>query len=66
MHGALISLKIHLWVPLKRSGKPYLANVKVVIMEFTFSQELFIVIIIRVFCPRAGPSLQVQEPRLQF
>ena len=23
-------------------------------------------IIIRVYCPRAGPSLQVQEPRLQF
>ena len=23
-------------------------------------------IIIRVFCPRAGPSLQAQEPRLQF
>ena len=25
-----------------------------------------IYIIIRVFCPRAGPSLQAQEPRLQF
>ena len=25
-----------------------------------------IIIIIRVFCPRAGPSLQGQEPRLQF
>ena len=25
-----------------------------------------IIIIIRVFCPRAGPSLQAQEPRLQF
>ena len=24
------------------------------------------IIIIRVFCPRAGPSLQVQEPRLQL
>ena len=26
----------------------------------------FEVIIITVFCPRAGPSLQAQEPRLQF
>ena len=25
-----------------------------------------IIIIIRVFCPRAGPSLQAQEPKLQF
>ena len=25
-----------------------------------------IIIIIRVFCPRSGPSLQAQEPRLQF
>ena len=24
------------------------------------------IIIIRVLCPRAGPSLQMQEPRLQF
>ena len=30
------------------------------------SQKLFIVIIVRVFCPRAGPSLQEQESRLQF
>ena len=27
---------------------------------------LFIIIIIRVFCPRTGPLLQAQEPRLQF
>ena len=27
---------------------------------------LIIITIIRVFCPRAGPSLQAQEPRLQF
>ena len=25
-----------------------------------------IIIFISVFCPRAGPSLQAQEPRLQF
>ena len=29
-------------------------------------QYYTIVIISRVFCPRAGPSLQAQEPRLQF
>ena len=40
---------------------------KTVHMKCTFSHELFIVIIIiRVFCPRAGPSLQVQKPSLQF
>ena len=27
---------------------------------------IYIYIYIRVFCPRAGPSLQAQEPRLQF
>ena len=27
---------------------------------------LVIIIIFRVFCPRADPSLQAQEPRLQF
>ena len=28
--------------------------------------NIIIIIIIRVFCPRADPSLKVQEPRLQF
>ena len=27
---------------------------------------IIIIIIIREFCPRTGPSLKVQEPRLQF
>ena len=27
---------------------------------------IIIIIIIRMFCPRAGPSLQAQEPNLQF
>ena len=46
----------------------HLTSVKLVLMKCTFSQEVSIVviIIIRVFCPRAGPSLQAQEPRLQF
>ena len=29
-------------------------------------QPNIIIIIIRAFCPRAGPTLQTQEPRLQF
>ena len=41
-------------------------------LEFKFFATLFehyisaLVIIIRVYCPRAGPSLQAQEPTLQF
>ena len=27
---------------------------------------IMIIIIIRVFCPKAGPSLQAEKPRLQF
>ena len=34
---------------------------------FIYPESLNVkIIIIRVFCPRAGPSLQAQEPRLQF
>ena len=29
-------------------------------------QQFLIIIIIRVFCPKAGPSLQAEKPRLQF
>ena len=44
------------------------------IHNYTFHTEkiwfnkhiIIIIIIIKVFCPRSGPSLQTQEPRLQF
>ena len=50
---------------LRGSGKPYLTNVKIVLMKcHYFSGELFIVTI-RVFCPKAGLSLQTQAPRHQ-
>ena len=53
---------------IKGYGKSSLANIKIGLMWCTFSEELFIVIIIiiRMFYPRAGPSLQAQETRLQF
>ena len=47
-----ISVKFHLWVPLK--------------CHHAYLNIIIIIIIISVFCPRAGPSLQAQEPRLQF
>ena len=56
-------------VSLRKSRKPCLIYVKIVLMKCTFSQELLIVIIItiiRVFCPRAGLLLQTQEPRFHF
>ena len=31
-----------------------------------YDDKHIIIIIIRVFCPRAGPSLQIQEPRRRF
>ena len=34
--------------------------------SFVYGHRLSLIIIISVFCPRAGPSLQPQEPRLQF
>ena len=43
----------------------FILSLDKVLMECTCSQKLFIVII-RVFCPRAGLSQQNQAPRLQF
>ena len=34
--------------------------------ELQKSKKNIIIIIIRVFCPRAGPALQAEKPRLQF
>ena len=36
------------------------------VKDLPLGRTLMVMIIIRVFCPRAGPSLQAQEPRLQF
>ena len=44
----------------------YLARTHTNTHTHTHVRALAYIIIIRVFCPRAGPSLQVQEPRLQF
>ena len=42
-------------------------NCKRIFMEWATNDIIIIIIIIiRVFYPRAGPSLQAQEPRLQF
>ena len=39
-------------------------NISAIKLNFWMHRAYFI--IIRVFCPRAGPSLQTQAPRLQF
>ena len=44
---------------------PYFCQQITLVMQ-TAHNMFIIIIIISVFCPRAGPSLQVQEPRLQF
>ena len=68
MHFLKISLKLHLWLPLWESRKPYLDNVIIYNSAFVvrFSQELLLYSSSWVFCPRACLSLQAQEPRLQF
>ena len=55
-----------LYILLRGSGKNCLPNVKKNAYEVHFFSETIYIIVIRVFCPRSGLSLQTQESRLQF
>ena len=51
---------------IRQAGTTFVVVVIVVVIVIIVIVIIVIIIIIRVFYPRAGLSLQTQEPRLQF